>query len=427
MPPAVSELLHGSPDPLPERVTLVAGPISVVYEAGDLRSIRFNGVDVINRIYGAIRDHNWATIPGRRSELVVEAGRDSFRVTYLSEHIAGPVDFAWRAEIAGTSDGEITFAFDGEARAPFARNRIGLCVLHPLNTCAGREATVRLADGATRTARFPVDVSIEQPVVGFDEYVGARWPLSDHVDADLTLEGDLFETEDQRNWIDPTFKTFSTPLRLPRPVQVEKGTRIRQRVVLRIIPAEPGSVRAVTPAAVTTDRDRPADVVRTPGIGVAVTHANHDPSEIDRLRTLGLAHVRVDLAMGGDWESRLAAAAALGSAIGSGLELALDVGDGDDEWLRRLADTLPDRPAVARVLVFGRGALITTPSALDAVATTARRPPSGPRPDRERQPPGPVPGAHVEAAGDGAHLLGDASPGPCHRFDEHLRDAARGG
>jgi hypothetical protein len=310
-------LLHGSPDPLPERVTLVAGPISVVYEAGDLRSIRLNGVDVINRIYGAIRDHNWATIPGRLSELVVEAGHDSFRVTYLSEHSAGPVDFAWRAEVAGSSDGEITFAFDGEARAPFARNRIGLCVLHPLSTSAGREATVRLADGATRKARFPVDVSIEQPVVGFEEFVGFRWPVTADVDADLSLEGDIFETEDQRNWIDPTFKTFSTPLRLPRPVQVDKGTRIRQRMVLRIVPAERGSVQAVTPAAVTTGRERPADVVRTPAIGVAVTRAHHDPSEIDRLRTLGLAHVRVELAIGGDWESRLAAAAALGQQSGA--------------------------------------------------------------------------------------------------------------
>ena len=363
MSPTASELLHGGVDPLPERVPLVAGPISVVYEAGDLRSIRLNGVDVINRIYGAIRDDTWATVPGRISELVMEASPDSFRISYLSEHVAGPVDFAWRAEIAGTSGGEISFVFAGEARSAFARNRIGLCILHPLATCAGRDATVRLPDGTVRPARFPIDVSIEQPVVGFEEFVGLRWPVAADVDADLSLEGDIFETEDQRNWIDPTFKTFSTPLRLPRPVLLATGTRVRQRVVLRTIAARPAPGRAaISPAS------SPPEVARTPSIGLALTQGHVDAADVERLKTLGIAHVRVDLAREGGWERRLGEAVALASAVGCDLELALDVGEGHDDWLHNLAAALPRSPAVARVLVYGEGALVTTPHALDAVS-----------------------------------------------------------
>ena len=368
MPPVVSELLARQPRPASRTRDARGRTDPAVYEAGDLRSIRLNGVDVINRIYGAIRDHTWATIPGRRSELVVEAGPQLSCDRPLRTHRRPGGLCVARGDRGNLGRGDhlrIRRRGEGSLRPESHRPVRAAPAEHLRRTGGdGPSRGRRDADGPVPGGRL--DRAAGRRLRG--RRLGARWPLSDHVDADLTLEGDLFETEDQRNWIDPTFKTFSTPLRLPRPAQVEKGTRIRQRVVLRIVPAEPGSVRAVTPAAVTTDRDRPADVVRTPGIGVAVTHANHDPSEIDRLRTLGLAHVRVDLAMGGDWESRLAAAAALGSAIGSSLELALDVGDGDDEWLRRLADALPDRPAVARVLVFGRGALITTPSALDAVA-----------------------------------------------------------
>ena len=39
--------------------------------------------------------------------------------------------------------------------------------------------------------------------------------------------GDVFEIEDQRNWTDGSFKTYSTPLSLPFPVPVEAWTRMR--------------------------------------------------------------------------------------------------------------------------------------------------------------------------------------------------------
>ena len=40
------------------------------------------------------------------------------------------------------------------------------------------------------------------------------------------MEGETFETEDQRNWSDASFKTYGTPLHLPFPVEVEEGTRV---------------------------------------------------------------------------------------------------------------------------------------------------------------------------------------------------------
>ncbi len=352
------QLLHGSVDPLPERVPLRAGPVTLVFEAGDLRSVRLDDLDLINRIYGAVRNGEWATIPGRLSDLRIVRGDDWFRVTYTSEHVAGDVDFVWRAEIDGTAEGVISFAFAGDARARFARNRIGLCVLHPLSTGMGRGVTARLVGGGSRVVRFPRDVSVEQPIVGFHDLAGLVWSPAPGVEVDLQLEGDTFETEDQRNWIDPSFKTYSTPLSLPRPVVIEAGTRIRQKVTLRV---------------------RPAAAAR-PAIGLGT--ATHAPSsrQLDWLRALDLSHLRVDLDLDSDCAPRLAQAMEQATSLGCALELALHVGEKPEASLRRLADALPAAPAVARVLVIASGHLATTAAALDAVRhhLIAGRPDLGP-------------------------------------------------
>ena len=54
---------HGNDQGLPARQGLRAGPLSVVFEQGELRSIGLGDREVINRIYAAVRDRNWETAP----------------------------------------------------------------------------------------------------------------------------------------------------------------------------------------------------------------------------------------------------------------------------------------------------------------------------------------------------------------------------
>jgi hypothetical protein len=61
-----------------------------------------------------------------------------------------------------------------------------------------------------------------------------HFEVSGGVTADLLVDGDIFETEDQRNWADSSYKTYSTPLAIPFPVHVNKGQRIEQSVALTI-------------------------------------------------------------------------------------------------------------------------------------------------------------------------------------------------
>ena len=58
------------------------------------------------------------------------------------------------------------------------------------------------------------------------------------MDAVLTFEGDVFETEDQRNWTDASYKTYSRPLEQPFPYFVNKGDSIEQKVSLKLTTAK---------------------------------------------------------------------------------------------------------------------------------------------------------------------------------------------
>ena len=53
--------------------------------------------------------------------------------------------------------------------------------------------------------------------------------------------------EDQRNWTDASFKTYSTPLELPFPVEISADEEVRQRVVLTLSDGEQNLTAAEEP------------------------------------------------------------------------------------------------------------------------------------------------------------------------------------
>ena len=362
------ELVHGDREPLPARVPLRAGPLALVLEAGDLRSIRLGNVEVVNRIYGAVRDARWGTVPARLSDLQVESGPDWFTVGYSAEHRIDDGAFLWRADIAGRPDGTLTFGFRGRAVAGFARNRVGLCVLHPLRESLGLHATAHLTSGALRPVRFPADVSAVQPVRGFENLRGLHWAVTADLCAELTFEGDAFEMEDQRNWIDASFKTFGTPLSLPRPVWVATGTTVEQRVTLVLHPRPPGRGPARVHVARALAPEREAPPVSF--VGATAAGLAHAEAHVEHLRRLGPSHLRGVLRLDDRcWRAELARVTALAAAVRCALELHVEAGDDPDRALDAFADAVaPDVP-VARLLLFAAGQPVTT----DAVLHAARR------------------------------------------------------
>ncbi len=150
---------------LPESaVQLRAGGLTALFEpaTGWLRSIRLGQVEVLRAIYGAVRDRNWGTVTPQISNLQVEQKGSSFSVTFDMRCHEGEIEFDWHGAIDGTEDG-ITFSFDGTAASTFLRNRIGLCVLHPIRECAGRPCIIETAEGVRQPSQFPQAIAPHQP------------------------------------------------------------------------------------------------------------------------------------------------------------------------------------------------------------------------------------------------------------------------
>jgi hypothetical protein len=359
--------LHGLNKPVP----LKAGPVSMIFVGGDLRYLKLGDHEVVRRIYAAVRDHNWNTVAGEMSELVCETSEEGFQISYVSTHRQGDVHFVWRALIAGDERGAIRFEFDGEAKTTFLRNRIGLCLLHPIDECAGRPCRVLHPDGRLEEACFPGPVAREQPVTGLSNLACITYEIRPGLDAEIRFEGDVFETEDQRNWIDASFKTYCTPLKEPFPVEIPAGTRIRQSVTLRLVGDVPaafasGKTRseAVAVRIVPEVSERMPDI----GLGVASHGGSLSPRETERLVRLGLTHLRVDLRLAGeDWAARLRSAARDAFELGVALELAIHLQEQGEEGFAAIAKELSRMKVdLTRALIFRDGSKSTPADDLDA-------------------------------------------------------------
>jgi D-apionolactonase len=286
---------------------------------------------------------------------------DSFRISYQVENRQDDIDFVWQGEITGQQDGSIRFSMEGEARSTFLRNRIGFCVLHPSRECPGQPCVIEKADGLVEHGVFPRWISPHQP---FKDMRAITHEVLPGVSAEVRFEGDIFEMEDQRNWTDASYKTYCTPLAIPYPVEVREGERVSQSVTLTLKGRPPGSSdepRQEQGLTVTLS-GAPARPLPQIGLGMASHGEALSSKELERLRSLNLAHLRVDLHLSQpEYVTVLRQATEEAGALGAFLEAALFVTDAADAELKALVELLNEvRPPVARWLVFHETEMSTT-------------------------------------------------------------------
>ena len=298
---------------------------------GFLRRIWSSGVEVIRAIYGTVRDKNWDTIEPRLQIERLEQSNDSFCLHFTADHEDEPISFSWKGTIEGRGS-VLEFTFDGRAKKSFLRNRIGLCVLHPIIECAGKPCRVRHSDGAWKEQSFPRFISPHQP---FKDIRALSWSPSDRIHANIELEGEVFEMEDQRNWTDASFKTYSTPLELPFPVEVSAGEQIRQRFVLSLV-TEHGAISAPEEPTAKVIVSAASTPKRLPKIGLsaAASAFPHTSFDRERLARLRLSHLRVDLRFSDpNWKALLRRSEGDAAAINSRLQCALFLSDSAEQNL----------------------------------------------------------------------------------------------
>lgn len=323
---------------------LTAGPVAAGFEDGQLRGIYAGGREVVRRIYGAVRDRFWNTVPGVLSELTVVEEAGGFRVSFVSTHVSAEVDFVWRGEITGGADGALRFAFTGEARKAMAKNRVGLCLLLPV-WLAGQGAEVDYVSGDTAAVRFPESVDPMQPVRGLHDFRALRYELPAGVGVALAFSGDVFEIEDQRNWTDASYKAYSTPQRIPMPAQMKAGQRVEQAVTLHFT----GNAAALPPAQVPEDAETVpvtlgAECGSLPrlGVGQAYHGAGLTAREVARLAALQLAHYRIELdTTVAGWEAEAQRRLTEAAAMGARAEVAVFISENAAEAAQALTALAP--------------------------------------------------------------------------------------
>jgi hypothetical protein len=353
---SAARLLTGRSRPDPRPLELRAGPFVALLDGADLRHVRVGDVELVQRVYVAVRDAPWNTIPAEYTSWQVDVGEDRFTVRFRASHRHAAIAFDWEGSIEGTPDGVIRYTMDGVCRGSFQYSKIGFNVHHALAGSVGRPYRAQTAGGELHGS-LPEAIDPQRIVGGtlsgmFDPYEELAIEVVDGVEAVIRLDGDLMELQDHRNWTDANFKSYATPLALGFPFDSVDGLRIRQVLTIQAR----GGVAMASPK-----RDPVIEIGeplgrRLPAIGFGQPSHGRALSahEAARIAALRPAHLRVDLQLANGFVADdLERAAGDARAVGADLELALSANEGSGPALADLAARLGALDVrVARVLVY---------------------------------------------------------------------------
>ncbi len=378
-------LRSGRMEPAPAPIALRAGPVTLLLDGADLRHVRAGSAELVQRVYIAVRDEPWNTIPGRMEERSISTSGDSFRVTFTMRHRHQAIDFSWRGTIEGASDGTVRYEMDGTCHGTFRYSKIGFNLHHALPAAVGRPFRARTAAGELRGV-LPRAIDPQRVRDGtltgmFDPYDELAIEVVDGVEAIVALEGDLLELQDHRNWIDGNLKSYATPLALGFPFTSEDGRRIHQVLTIRHRGSPPP---AASGDPVVRIGGRTGDLLPRIGLGRPSHREALTPRQVALLREVAPAHLRAELTLlPGGWEDDLVRAVRDVRMLGVPLELALFANEGSGDELAALAHRLRDAAAdVARVLIYplseGFSVFVaTTPASIVRLVREALEPVTG--------------------------------------------------
>ncbi|NAS10624.1 hypothetical protein [Poritiphilus flavus] len=268
-------------------IILNAGKLHMLFENGFLRYVRLGREEFVRMIYFAVRDANWGTVPYRIEGISTQVDDKAFEISYEAICQQGEIDFRWKCNIVG-KENRIFFSIAGRSHSNFYANRIGFCLLHPIRNHAGLPIEIEHSIGRTNSYSFPENVSPHQP---FTDISKMEWELESG-SAFLDFKGAGFETEDQRNWLDASYKTYCTPLELPFPVLVRPQDEVSQSILLKVEPKPSFKKHGFSNKHFLSISDNHSPL---PAIGLESNKDALNPWTINRLKALKLSHVRVEL------------------------------------------------------------------------------------------------------------------------------------
>lgn len=277
----------GSTEPPGNYRHLSGGDLSASVCEAEARGLAWHGIQIATSLAAVIRDAQWNVMP---LEIVRQrSDHDADGFSHCSVfRLSG--DGAEGVLNLTASDARFIARLKLTAFEPLTVNRAGLVLLTA--PFAGHDVPVEVlkASGASETGMFPVRIAAERL---FTDVAGLEYK-QDAIRVRIRFEGDVFETEDQRNWTDFSFKTYSRPLSLPFPFTIEAGGEINQQIVIsleqkRTQRPSPSSARASSLRFHATKEKLPEPALVVDSMSVPIR------PQLDLLRGVGFRAVQVRL------------------------------------------------------------------------------------------------------------------------------------
>lgn len=337
-------------------------------EDGSLSRVSYAGEEILRGLAVVVRTNTWLTVPGR-TKVAVTQESEGFHVLVSATHQAESVDFSWTGEIVATAEGFLSYSFVGQSQGVTSTNRIGLVALHSLNW-AGAKCVVTHSDGSQDVTKYPQLVSPHQPMMDIRSLTQS---LASFPTTTITFSGDTFEMEDQRNWTDASFKTYSRPLALPFPYDITDGEKVQQAITLTVSSGE--SAVTARPKEESTEStfvlslDERSEGFPLPLFGLGTDPTRETPIPARLIDELHPSHIRIDLVAE---EGMLRGAKQLGELLGVSipLELAVHVGPNPEQGIKEL-DSITLGLPISALLVFDKQSPATTPASITQIRTHA--------------------------------------------------------
>ena len=248
-------------------------------ESGQLRYLRIGPHELLRGIYGSVRRPDWGTVVQKVQDFKLDHKHNSFNCRFIAQHKDEVMDFTWVGVIVGRlideTSIEIKYELEGTVEHDTETNRLGLCLLHPASLQGGAVEIEHKSD-ACEMMVFPKFIKVDQP---FKDTKAISYEVKKGVGIRIELAGDGFETEDQRNYGDASYKTYCHWQELGSPYKVEKDKVIHQIAKLVISTAGFSGEEAV-PVATTGELPSLGTLFRRPMTEL----------EMKSLKEMGLTH-----------------------------------------------------------------------------------------------------------------------------------------
>jgi hypothetical protein len=336
---------------------------SAEFRNDELADISYNGTPVLRAVRAVVRDQDWRTLDPTVRGFVQNEDENGTRFTCALEFEGFGCHYTGELSVHFSAD-TLQVAFNGLATDEFLSNRIGLVVLHRPDD-SGTRVIIESPTGLTTESRFPTEISAHQP---FTDVAAMKWERNG-LDLRLDFAGDVFETEDQRNWTDASFKTYSTPLSKPFPVHVATGSRVQQSVTLTARTADRQGTRSDSGAQREPLTVHYSQAGTVPALSISAS-MGEDCTSATAKPMPGLNALLVEVLPGQRAQRQLASATRQAAIMGIPLDVRLVVEK--SEQIPDLVRMLPMQDIV-RLTVFDAASHVTEPALWDALLLEAKR------------------------------------------------------